>query len=229
MLKKICRVLASDLVKNHCKNHVAMRDNHIQLFACKILATFAFLVAAAPSLPREGHQEHHRTPRTHTQAQTDGQDLTTSKNRRPGSLTNWSNRRPRSDQMIIILPVKSLLIGRSGTAPRGRKDRVRPSWIWIFPANVPPIQKVRSRWKVVHLSFERLFTYTPNVQLVDEKLFIGVWLVWTETNRAPTWMRNASIHPHPVPSHLLAYVYPLASFMTYLLAHVHTIFNLFWR
>jgi hypothetical protein len=168
------------------------------------------------------HPAHTRKPkltaRIWLHQKTDGQDL-----------TNRSNRRPRSDQMIIILPVKSLLIGRSGTAPRGRKDRVRPSWIWIFPANVPPIQKVRSRWKVVHLSFERLFTYTPNVQLVDEKLFIGVWLVWTETNRAPTWMRNASIHPHPVPSHLLAYVYPLASFMTYLLAHVHTIFNLFWR
>ncbi len=157
-----------------------MRDNHIQLFACKILATFAFLVAVAPSLPREGLQEHHRTP-PHTHAST---------NRRPRSdyiikptarmwlnhrtdgqdLTNWSNRRPRSDQMIIILPVKSFLIGRSGTAPRGRKDRVRPSWIWIFPANVLPIQKVRSGWKVVYLSFECLFTYTP-------KCAIGGWKV----------------------------------------------------
>jgi hypothetical protein len=79
LVKKNCRVLASDLVKNHCKNHVAMRDNHIQLFACKILATFAFLVAVAPSLPREGLQEHHRTP-PHTHAS-----------------TNW---RPRSDYII---------------------------------------------------------------------------------------------------------------------------------
>jgi hypothetical protein len=78
------------------------------------------------------------------------------------------------------------------------KDRVRPSVLDM------------------DLSRERS-PYPKSAYLVDEKLFIGVWLVWIETNhskfanwtgRAPTWMRNASIHPYPVPFHLLAYVYP---------------------
>jgi hypothetical protein len=121
-----------------------------------------FLVAAAPSLPREGHQEHHRTPpHTHVSPhwrprsdviikptariwlthRTDGQDL-----------TNWSNRRPRSDQMIIILPIKKFAY-RTLLNCATWTERSHPS---VLPG---------------YGSFPRTFPY-PKKCVVDEKLFI---------------------------------------------------------
>ncbi len=100
---------------------------------CDLIITYNFLRAKSPQLLPSSRQQHRHCHARDTRNTTEHSHTHVSPHWRPRSddiikptvriwlthgtdgqdLTNSSNRRPRSDQMIIILPIKSLPIGRS--------------------------------------------------------------------------------------------------------------------
>lgn len=128
--------------------------------------------------------------------------------------------------MIVILPIKKFAY-RTLLNCATWTERSRPSVLPGYRSFPRTFHYPKSASWMKSCSFvvwSVCYVNPKCVALVDEKLLIGVFarldrnqsFEIRKLDRAPTWMRNASIHPFPVPSRLLAYVYPLASFMIHL-------------